>query len=99
MNQSSNPKSSTLFPLGLLVATPGALEVLQESGIIPMRLIARHSRGDWGDVGPDDAKSNDKAVHGGARLLSSYQLADGVKIWGITEADRSSTTVLLPSEY
>ncbi len=99
MNQSSINKVSPLFPLGLLVATPGALEVLKEYGIIPMRLIARHSRGDWGDVGPDDAKSNDKAVHSGARLLSCYRLANRAKIWVITEADRSSTTVLLPSEY
>ncbi|MTW34876.1 hypothetical protein GM655_18910 [Pseudoduganella danionis] len=92
-------KVSPLFPLGLLVATPGALEVLKEYGIIPMRLIARHSRGDWGDVGRDDAKSNDRAVHSGARLLSCYRLANRVKIWVITEADRSSTTVLLPSDY
>lgn len=99
MNQSTTPKISPLFPLGLLVATPGALEVLKEHGIIPMRLIARHSRGDWGDVEPDDAKSNDKAVHSGARLLSCYQLANSARIWVITEADRSSTTVLLPSEY
>jgi hypothetical protein len=87
------------FPLGLLAATPGALKVLKANGVIPMRLIARHSLGDWGNVGPDDARANDNALHSGTRILSSYQLADGAKVWVITEADRSSTTVLLPTEY
>jgi hypothetical protein len=88
-----------LFPLGLLVATPRALKVLEANGVIPMRLIARHSVGDWGNVGADDADANDSAVNSSTRLLSSYRLADGAKIWIITEADRSTTTVLLPSEY
>ncbi len=88
-----------LFSLGQLVATPGALKVLEANSMIPMRLIARHSIGDWGDVGPDDAEANDNAVSSGTRILSSYRLTDGTKIWVITEADRSATTVLLPSEY
>jgi hypothetical protein len=99
MNQSSDSGPVLLFPLGLLVATHGALKVLKANGIIPLRLIARHSLGDWGDVGPDDARVNDNALHSGTRILSSYQLADGAQVWVITEADRSSTTVLLPSEY
>jgi len=37
-------------------------------------------------------------VHGW-RILSSYTLSDGTKIWIITEADRSATMVLLPEEY
>lgn len=98
MNQPSCSEPALLFSLGLLVATPGALKVLAANGIIPMRLIARHSLGDWGDVGLDDAKANTNAVHSGARILSSYRVADGGKIWVITEADRSFTTVLLPSE-
>lgn len=88
-----------LFPLGLLVATPGALKVLEANGMIPMRLIASQSIGDWGDVGSDDADANDSAVNSRTRILSSYRLTDGTKIWVITEADRSATTVLLPSEY
>lgn len=99
MNQTNINNPAQLFSLGLLVATPGALKVLETNGIIPMRLIARHSIGDWGDVGADDAEANDYAVISGARLLSSYRLTDGTKVWVITEADRSATTVLLPSEY
>lgn len=98
MNQAP-PIRAMLFPLGDLIATPGALEVLEECAVLPIRLIARHSRGDWGDVPTEDAQSNADALISGDRLLSSYTLANGLKIWLITEADRSTTTILLPSEY
>jgi hypothetical protein len=98
MNQPTT-NSALLFPLGDLVATPGALKALEKNGVIPMRLISRHLRGDWGSVSPDDAKANTDALHIGARLLSSYPLPDGARIWIITEADRSATTLLLPEEY
>lgn len=98
MNHSYTSKAM-LFPLGDLVATPGALKALEKNGVIPMRLISRHMCGDWGDVPPDDAKANVDALRIGARLLSSYPLDDGARIWIITEADRSVTTLLLPSEY
>lgn len=88
-----------LFPLGDLVATPGALSILENCGIIPMRLIARHGQGDWGDVSALDAQANADALSLGGRLLSSYTLAGDTKIWVITEADRSATTLLLPLEY
>ena len=88
-----------LFPLGDLVATPGALSVLEKNGVVPMRLISRHMKGDWGDVPPDDAVANTDALRIRARLLSSYALPDGARIWIITEADRSATTLLLPEEY
>jgi hypothetical protein len=88
-----------LFPLGDLVATPGALSILENCGIIPMRLIARHGQGDWGEISSQDAQANVDALSLGGRLLSSYTLAGDTKIWIITEADRSSTTILLPSEY
>lgn len=88
-----------LFRLGDIVATPGALNVLEQNGIVPMRLISRHMRGDWGDVPPDDANANTEALRSGARLLSNYLLPDGARIWIITEADRSATTLLLPEEY
>ena len=69
----------------------------------PMSLVLpyvrRHVSGDWGDVGRDDWAANDEALKVGARLFSVYQLAVGARIWVITEADRSSTTVLLPDEY
>ena len=98
MNQTTS-SNAMLFPLGDLVATPGALSVLEKNGIVPMRLIARHMRGDWGDVPPDDAAANTDALRIGARVLSSYSLPDCARIWIITEADRSSTTLLLPDEY
>lgn len=98
MNQPTT-SNGLLFPLGDLVATPGALSALENNGVVPMRLISRHMKGDWGDVPPDDAAANTDALRIGARLLSSYTLPDGARIWIITEADRSSTTLLLPDEY
>jgi len=60
--------------------------------------VARHSRGDWGDVDDHDRQVNERAVKDGARLMSVYRDGDEA-FWVITEADRSSTTVLLPEEY
>lgn len=95
----TNSPNAALFSLGQLVATPGVLQVLEQHGMLPLRLVARHSIGDWGDIGPEDAKANVDAIRFGARILSSYRLADGVRIWVITEASREATTLLLPSEY
>lgn len=98
MNQATTG-NAMLFSLGDLVATPGALNTLEKNGIVPIRLISRHMRGDWGDVPPDDAAANADALRIGARLLSSYTLPDRACVWIITEADRSATTLLLPEEY
>ena len=98
MNTSANHKP-TLFQLGQLVATPGALQLLKQHNIVPMQLIARHRSGDWGDIDPADSKANADALRFGARILSSYRLANGGKIWIITEAGCTATTILLPSEY
>ena len=87
------------FPLGQLVATPGALAVLEASGVSPLELISRHASGDWGEVSISDKLANDCAVTDGTRIFSAYQLPSGERVWVITEADRSSTCVLLPSEY
>ena len=95
MIEISRPK----FRLGKIVATPGAIEALADAGQSPMEFIARHLRGDWGDCCPEDAQANDDALRHGERLLSVYQTAKGVKIWVISEADRSSTCLLLPEEY
>ena len=85
------------FPLGQTVATPGALDLLSHTEI--SMLLRRHSNGDWGDMCQDDKDSNDHALAmGEGRLFSSYVTEKG-KVWVITEADRSATTVLLPSEY
>lgn len=87
------------FPLGRLLATPGALRALEAAGLSPLALVARHLRGDWGDLDADDRRANDDALRDGERLLSAYVLPTGGKVWIITEWDRSSTTLLLPSEY
>ncbi len=86
------------FNLGAVVATPGAIEVLEKQGVDPVDLLRRHASGDWGDLVASDRKANDRALKTGERLLSSYPVGDG-KVWVITEADRSSTCLLLPSEY
>ncbi|MEM1043498.1 MAG: hypothetical protein AAGI91_12825 [Bacteroidota bacterium] len=88
------------FALGLLVATPGALALAREHGVDVLALLRRHRSGDWGVVGRDDALANDLALDPAcpARLLSAYDTPGG-RLWVITEADRSATTVLLPSEY
>jgi len=87
------------FALGQLVATPGALESFQESGQSPLEFIARHVTGDWGDLEEEDRQENEFSVANGFRLLSAYTLSTGQRVWIITEADRSVTTMLLPSEY
>ncbi|MBI3248851.1 MAG: hypothetical protein HYZ50_20300 [Deltaproteobacteria bacterium] len=87
------------FPLGRLVATPGALAALQDAQQSPLEFLTRHTRGDWGDLTPFDRQMNEQALVHGERLLSAYHLTTEVKIWIITEWDRSVTTILLPSEY
>ena len=88
-----------LFPLGQIVATPGALAALDKAGQTPLDFLARHVRGDWGDVDDNDRKENELSLRRGFRLLSSYRTQAGDRLWLITEADRSVTTVLLPDEY
>jgi hypothetical protein len=87
------------FPLGQVVATPGALEALERTRQSPIEFLARHVGGDWGVVDEFDTKQNEYALEHGLRLLSAYDLRDGTRIWIITEADRSSSTLLLPEEY
>jgi hypothetical protein len=87
------------FPLGRIVATPGALAALEAAGESPATVLTRHVTGDWGELDEHDQQENELSVEHGFRLLSAYTLADGTRLWVITEADRSSTTLLLPSEY
>lgn len=87
------------FPLGQVVATPGALALLEKHGKSPAEFLARHSENDWGDCCPEDAKQNDYSIEENGQILSSYKLGASAKVWVITEWDRSVTTVLLPSEY
>jgi hypothetical protein len=88
-----------LFTAGRLVATPGALALLEQVNRSPLEYLSRHLRGDWGDLDQEDKTENELSLKYGFRLLSSYQLTDREKIWIITEADRSLTTLLLPAEY
>jgi hypothetical protein len=85
------------IPLGQVVATPGALE--QVPAVELFTALRRHAQGDWGDVNDTDRSANDRAVQRGERILSAYSTANGLRFWVITEADRSATTILLPSEY
>ena len=91
--------SKAKFLLGQLVATPGALKALEEAGQDPLEFLRRHQQGDWGDLGEEDKKENEFSVLNNFRILSAYTLTTSVKIWIITEADRSATTILLPEEY
>ena len=96
---SEGKKAEARLSLGQIVATPGALEALQEAGQEPSELLARHLGGDWGDLSAEDKELNDQAIAQGNRILSAYRLKSGLKVWVITEADRSSSTILMPSEY
>ena len=88
------------FPLGQLVYTPGVLNTLTGSQIYG--LIARYLRGDWSEMDAYDRKANERALLTGERIFSAYtvkSLGEERRVWVITEADRSATTVLLPEEY
>lgn len=87
------------FPLGQIVATPGAIEAMEDSSQSPEDFLRKHHAGDWGQVCKDDAEANELGLKDGERLLSAYKTLKGVKLWVITEADRSSTCILLPEEY
>jgi len=87
------------FPLGQLVGTPGAAEAFARNKQAPTEFLRRHWRGDWGQLDEHDVQENELSLQQGFRLLSRYTLADGTAIYIITEADRSATTILLPSEY
>jgi|SRR5579883_2854269 hypothetical protein len=88
-----------LFPPGRLVATPGALALLEQTNKSPLEFLSRHLRGDWGDLCQEDKAENELSLKYGFRLMSRYPITDTATIWIITEADRSVTTLLLPSEY
>ena len=93
-----------MFKLGQLLATPGALEAINEAGDSAAKFLRRHAAGDWGDVDGEDWKLNDESVRDGSRILSAYKTSNGVKLWIITEAtddegNRAATTILLPDEY
>ena len=88
------------FSLGQIVATPNAIEAMEENSIDSRSLLLRHANGDWGCIPDEDKQENLRSVDNGNRILSSYKLnAHGDRVWIITEADRSSTCLLLPEDY
>jgi hypothetical protein len=87
------------FPLGRVVATPGALSALEKAEQSPAEFLDRHVNGDWGEVTDADKQENELSVEQGFRILSAYTTSAGDTIWILTEADRSATTILLPEEY
>lgn len=87
------------FPLGEVVATPGALRALQKAEQEPREFLDRHANGDWGNVPDGDKQENELSIQHGFRIHSAYTTSAGERIWIITEADRSATTILLPDEY
>jgi hypothetical protein len=88
-----------LFSPGAIVATPAALEALEEAKENASVYLHRHLSGDWGEIDEFDKQQNEDALSDGSRVFSAYVLGNGTRIWIITEADRSSTCLLLPSDY
>jgi len=88
-----------LLHLGQVVATHGALNALRRSSQSPGEFLTKHARGEWGDLDDHDTEANRAALRDGGRILSSYKTRLGEQVWIITEADRSSTCLLLPSDY
>jgi hypothetical protein len=87
------------FQLGQVLFTPGAIEALSKSGQMPHEFLSRHSRLEQGELSGEDHRENLYSVDKRLRIFSAFKTAQGVKLWVITEADRSATTILLPSEY
>ena len=86
------------FPLGSIYMTPGAIEALGAAGQSSQEFIARHARLEQGELSDEDHRENLFSVDKHLRIFSAFKIGQGVKLWVITEADRSATTILLPSE-
>ena len=86
-----------VFRLGRIVATPNARQSITQDDILLG--IQRHQAGDWGNLTDDNRAANDRALAQGGRIVSAYNATNGTKFWLITEADRSTTTILLPEDY
>jgi hypothetical protein len=98
-SQSETTTGTTSFPLGHLYLTSGAIEALEESGQSPQDFISRHAQLEQGELCDEDHGENLFSVDKPLRIFSAFKTARGEKLWVITEADRSATTILLPSEY
>jgi hypothetical protein len=98
-NTETTTRKAVRFALGQIVATQGALDAIDEAGQLPQEFIQRHSRLEQGELSNEDYKENLFSVDRPLRIFSAYRTKLGEKLWVITEADRSATTILLPSEY
>ena len=98
-SSSASGGGTPLLPLGQVLATPGALVLLRSLQLTPLRFVLRHMGGDWGDICEKDRHTNAEAQVHGARVISVYMVGPTQRLWIVTEADRSSTTLLLPEEY
>lgn len=98
-NDANTTPSAARFPLGRLFLTQGAIEALEEASQSPQDFISRHLRLEQGELCDDDHRENLFSVDKPLRIFSAFKTARGEKLWVITEADRSATTLLLPSEY
>lgn len=87
------------FPLGQLFMTQGAIEALEGAGQLPQEFISRHARLEQGELCDEDHRENLFSVDKHLRIFSAFKTAKGEKLWIITEADRSVTTILMPDEY
>ncbi len=98
-NDNSTKPSPVRFPLGRLFMTPGAIDALEEAGHSPQEFISRHARLEQGELCDEDQRENEFSVDKALRIFSAFKTKKGEKIWVITEADRSATTILRPDEY
>jgi hypothetical protein len=98
-NKDFQGAGKTLLKLGQTVITPGALQEITNAGQTPFEFLIPHMHGNWGELCEEDKKVNELAVEHGYRVLSAYRTKKDVRIWVITEADRSSTCILLPEDY
>jgi hypothetical protein len=98
-SSTTQPATVTRFPLGQTFITPGAEEALMTSGQTAIEFLRRHMSCDFGELGDEDIQENGLSLREGFRVLSAYRTSRGHRLWIITEADRSSTTVLTPDEY
>jgi hypothetical protein len=96
---SNTTSSAVRFSLGRMFLTQGANDALEEAQQTPQEFISRHARLEQGELSNEDHKENLYSVDKPLRIFSAYKTAQGVKLWLISEADRSVTTILLPSEY
>lgn len=99
INTTDTAQTTARFPLGRLFMTHGAIEALEDAGQSPQEFISRHVRLEQGELCEDDHKENLFSVDKELRIFSAFKTAKDVKLWVITEADRSATTLLRPDEY